>query len=107
MTRRSGAWYEYRMSERKNRGLKLIGVPVEPDLHEAIIEMAADQADPVTGKPAPLAAVCRDLLHKAFEKGWDRLVARDLADAGYREGLRRGLAEARGKISEAMKESWR
>jgi hypothetical protein len=88
---------------RARRGLKLIGVPVEPDTHTAIVELAEEWGE---GKPLPLAQVVRLLIDKALEKGWDRLVAKDLADAGYQDGLRRGLHEAKTKIAGAMKGSW-
>lgn len=88
---------------RKRAGLKLIGVPVEPDLHAAIVELSQDLSP---DKPLPLAAVCRELLRKAIEEGWDKLVARDLKDAGYQEGLRRGLHEAKTKLTGALKGSW-
>lgn len=94
---------------RQRRGLKLIGVPVEPDIHQAITDLAEEFKDPTTGKPMPLAAVARDLIRKALEKGWDRLVARDLKDAGYQEGLRRGLARVhaeRKKLADALDKEW-
>lgn len=92
---------------RARRGLKLIGVPVEPEVHEAIVDLSDEWKNPDSGRPMPLAQVCRLLLDKALEKGWNKLVAKDLVDAGYQDGLRRGLHEARTKIAGSLKGSWR
>ncbi len=78
--------------KRKNRGLKLIGVPVESELHDAIVSIsrANDQKSPL-----PLAQVARDLLWQAINDGAGERVLADLADQGYQEGLRRGMHEVR------------
>ena len=76
-----------------NKGLKLIGVPVEPDLHEAVVRFAEENGEP--GHPLPLAVVCRQLLRTVFTEKLDLLAAQDLQDAGYQAGLRRGLEESR------------
>lgn len=77
---------------RRNRGLKLIGVPFEPDVHEAIVAIseAKDQE-----KPIPLAEVVRDLVRDALEDGAEERILAKFDDEGYQAGLRRGLHEVR------------
>ncbi len=77
---------------RKNRGLKLIGVPVEPELYEAIVEISRSQG---TVNPVPLASVARDLLWKALRAGAGDELIDDLEDQGYQAGVKRGLHEVR------------
>ncbi len=89
------------MAKRINRGLKLIGVPVEPQMHDQIEDLAAElglaEDDGSAGgdKPLPLAEVCRRLMADALAGGAGKRIAEDLADAGYQAGLRRGLHEVR------------
>ena len=87
------------MAKRQNRGLKLIGVPVEPDLYDAIEAFAAENGGE---KPLPMAEVCRKLLREAFVDGAGERVAADLADTGYQDGRRRGMHEAH----QHMKKLW-
>lgn len=88
---------------RQNEGLKLIGVPVEPDLHAAIKAFSVGDG---SKKPLPLAAACRKLLRVALEGEGAELIARDLESEGYNDGLRRGLHEARTAIRAALQDLW-
>lgn len=68
------------------RDLKLVGVNCEWDLYAALQDFAAAH-DVSTSEAARL------LIRKALEGSEAELVARDLADVGYRAGFRRGLKQ--------------
>lgn len=46
------------------------------------------------------------LLQQGLDAGGAKQLRKDLADAGYQDGLRRGLHEARTKIAGSLKGSW-
>ena len=77
------------------RGLQLVGIKVEVDLWEALGRYAQERQ--ITTSEAG-----RRLLRVALKE----LPPQDPGEAGYQDGLRRGLQEARTAIREALAELW-
>jgi len=78
------------------RGLVPITIRVEPEVYQALQEYS-------TRSELSLAEGARVALRAALLEQ----TPGDLADDGYNEGLRRGLAEARTKIQAALEKEWR
>ncbi len=87
------------MTRRNQGGLAVLSAKVSIELWEEVRQLAESLDQTVS------LTIAR-LLEQALVDGGAKHLKRDLADAGYQDGLRRGLHEARTKIAGSLKGSW-
>lgn len=87
------------MTRRNEGGLVVLSAKVDAELADEVRQLAESLKQTVS-------KVMGDLIRQALVDGGAKHLKRDLADAGYQDGLRRGLHEAKTKIAGAMKGSW-
>lgn len=81
------------MAKKSGRSLVMVGFQLEPTTHAELKRWAEL-------KKMPISEACRVLIRSA-------LGAPPSLGAGYNDGLRRGLHEARTAFSAALKKAWR
>lgn len=88
------------MTSRNRGGIVVLSMKSPAELADAVKQLAEELGQTVS-------LTLNRLVEQALEEGGAERLAKDLADVGYQNGLRRGLHAARTKIQAAMKEEWK